>query len=86
MPCTSYTARPWRRERDKNQKRRQRVSVKRFVQYQTLPLIYNVMSYKSVKLRYMLSFARSADLKITDEKERFQAYIDNREQRILMLL
>ena len=31
------------------------------------------MSYKSVKLRYMLSFARSADLKITDEKERCQA-------------
>ena len=31
------------------------------------------MSYKSVKLRYMLSFARSADLKITDEKERCRA-------------
>ena len=44
------------------------------------------MSYKSVKLRYMLSVARSADLKITDEKERCQAYIDNTEQRILILL
>ena len=44
------------------------------------------MSYKSVKLRYMLSFTRSADLKITDEKERNKAYIDNAEQRILILL
>ena len=34
----------------------------------------------------MLSFARSADLKITDEKERCQAYIDNTEQRNLILL